>query len=451
MKKTLLAISISVAMLSGCGGSGDSAKDGAIDNPEVVAGENSASKTIKVIDGYLENAEVYIDRNSDGVADADEKLSETTDSQGQIVITEADAQFDLIAQINADTTKDSDGTGTTGRSYQMIAKAGSEVITPFTTIAKIQNKTLAEVAADLNIEESVVSGDYVAQKLDAEKSEDANKAHAYARNLTTALTETVAANQESSVSRFIETIKDDIEQAITNDVNLDTIVSDVVELEDIIVGGITFYSVVVNAIGNAREDISTYNYSEAGTFTFKNDLGERSGEFSVSGNQVTYDGEIFDDSLLYVSQENYIQVTDMGYLDVYSKSKDPVSISSAMFEGTTWYQLFDDGINSTKPCFVKVQFTSSTEMKYIESGNCQLSDNYSGEGTEYPYHWAIVDNELSLYSDDANADGGEGDFAVISKSERLLVLENTNNNRFSVFVKDKILATSIFSAWRVTN
>jgi hypothetical protein len=443
MKKSLLTLSVSVALLAGCGGSGDSND---LDNTNSIINDGN-TKIISVIDGYLENADVYIDRNSNGIADEDEKLTEKTDSQGKIVIAVADAQFDLIAQINGNTTKDSDGTGTTGHSYQMIAKAGLDFITPFTTIAKIQNKSLSEVATDLNIDESIVSGDYVALKLNAEKGGEAKKAHAYARNLTSALAETVVANQESSVSRFLETIKVDIEQAITNDVDLDSIVSDVVELEDIIVGGSTFYSVVVNAKASAREDISTYNYYKNGSFTFKNDIGEQSGKFSVTGNQVIYDDKSFGDSLLYVSQENYIQVSPLGYLDIYSKSKDPLSISTSMFAGTNWYQLFDDGIDSTRPCFIKVQFTSTSEMKYIESGSCEVSDLNSEEGTEYPYHWTVVDNELSIYDNEAGVEGGEADFVVISKSTRLLVLENTRTNKFSVFIKDKALATSIFSAW----
>ncbi|MFT5717416.1 MAG: hypothetical protein ACI9T7_001607 [Oleiphilaceae bacterium] len=448
LTRSILASSIAFALLSGCGGS-DSVATAVEDKLNDL--DVATTKTVSVIDGYLENADVYIDRNMNGIADASEKLAAKTDAKGEIEITLLDAKFDLIAQINGDSTKDSDGTGTTGRSYQMIAKAGLDFITPFTTIAKVQNKTMADVAADMNIDEAVISGDYVAQKQVSEKSEDAKKAHAYARNLTTTLTQLIATNDDASVARFLETIKAEIDSAITNNVDLDTIFANVVELEDILVGGETFYSVALNEDTNSRESITTFTYNEDATYDVSNNNSEYSGSYAVDGNVATYDGEAFGDDIVYVSHNNYISVTATGILDVYSKTKEQLPVSPTMFVGTTWYQLFDDGGStnySTTPCFMKVEFTTASEMKYIESGNCEISDSHSGEGTEYPYHWSMTDNTIAIYDDEEGSTGGELNFNVISKSELLLVIEDTDTNEFSVFIKNKPLALNIFTTWK---
>jgi hypothetical protein len=440
MKKTLLSLSISLVLLSGCGGSDSS---GSADDPV-----DSATKSIAVIDGYLENADIYVDSNSDGIADADEKLEVTTDADGKVTISLSDAEFDLIAQINGDTTKDSDGTGTVGRSYQMIAKAGLDFITPFTTIAKVQNKTLAEVATDLDLDESVIAGDYIVQKDALETSDDAKIAHAYARNLTTTLPSNIADNNEENISRFIETIQDDIEQAINSDIDLDSVISEVVTLEDILVEGNTFFSVAVNSNINSDEDVSITEYVTSSGYKFSNDKGSFYGEYIVEGNQATYDGENFMDSIAFVSQNNYISITQEGILDVVSRTVAAQDISSAMFTGTTWYQLFDDGVASTQPCIMKVQFTSATEMKYVEDEDfCEVSDSDGGTDVEYPYHWVVNNNELSIYDDETGVEGGEADFIITSNSERLLVVQNTNTQRRSLFLKDKALAESVFATW----
>jgi hypoxanthine-guanine phosphoribosyltransferase len=445
LTRSILASSIALALLSGCGGS-DNENDPIIDD-----GHDTATKTISVIDGYLENADVYVDRNSNGTADTDEKLDKKTDAKGQIEILLTDAKFDLIAQINSDTTKDSDGTGTTGRSYQMIAKAGLDFITPFTTIAKIQNKTLEVVASDLNIDESVIAGDYIAQKEATETSEVALKAHAFARNLTTTFSEKVAENNKANISRYIDTIKVDIDQAINADVDLDTIISQVVTLEDILVGGKTFYSVAVNANTNSKEDVTTVQFLADGKYEGSNDNGPFSGDFTVDGNTVTYTDEDGDEegagSPVYISKSNYISVSESGILDVLSSTIDIQAISQSMFTGTTWYQLFDDGVSSTQPCFVKVEFTTGAEMKYVEAGDCGLPDLRSDAYTEYPYHWKIVNNELSIYDDKEGVTGGEAKFIVTSNSERLVVVKDTYKGKRSVFLKDKALAASVFAKW----
>jgi len=444
MNKSLLSVSLSVALLSACGGSSSSSS---------ATDPNNDSVTISVIDGYLENAEIYVDSNSDGVADADEKLSATTDADGNITISASDAEYDLIAQINGDQTLDSDGTGTTGRSYQMTAAAGLAYITPFTTIAQVQNKTLAEVAADLGIDESVIAGDYIAQKEVEATATDAEIAHAYARNLTTTLSDTLAENDADDVSRFVETIKDDIDAAINSGTDLDSLVSEVLTLADILVSGETFYSIAVNAEINASEDIAAFNYVSDDTYEFSSDKGTSSGTYSVDGNTVSYTSEDNGDVIevaTFVSKSNYIIISNSGILDVASRTFEAQNITQAMFTGTTWYQLFDDGVDDTTPCIMQVEFITENEMKYTETGNCEIPEA-GGDNTEYAYSWGVENNTLSIFDDLDGQDGGEAEFIITSNSERLFVVEDAVKSRRSLFLKDKALAEKLFNAWFVAN
>jgi len=137
-KKTLLAVSLA-GIITGCGGSdGDS-------------GSNTSELQAQIIDGYLVNAEVYVDRNGNKVADEDEKLEGTTNAEGYISLAESDKDYVLIARAVAGQTFDTDKGGTITASFELSAPAGAMVLNPYTTLAVIEDKTIDEVASDLNI------------------------------------------------------------------------------------------------------------------------------------------------------------------------------------------------------------------------------------------------------------------------------------------------------------
>lgn len=104
MKKiALLAVSVAIA-LTGCGGSdGDSDTPSTIKpttTPTTVTKPTTTIKpttttkpttaTIKVIDGYLSNADVCINRNKNSICDKGEKLLDTTNSKGEINVSNSD-------------------------------------------------------------------------------------------------------------------------------------------------------------------------------------------------------------------------------------------------------------------------------------------------------------------------------------------------------------------------
>ncbi|CAH0533629.1 hypothetical protein VST7929_01500 [Vibrio stylophorae] len=151
MEKRIIAAAL-LAALYGCGG-GDSGSDS---TPSVKQNQYI------VIDGYLGAAQVYIDRNGDRIADSNEYLG-LTDENGKIWVDAADGQFDTIVKVIAGQTTDSDIQGAVNYNKVMIAEQGHFTVTPFSTLAKIKNMSLADLASELNVSVDDISQDYIAQ------------------------------------------------------------------------------------------------------------------------------------------------------------------------------------------------------------------------------------------------------------------------------------------------
>lgn len=162
MKFTPTYISIiSAITLSACGG-GDSG--------------NNATTNVSVIDGYLANAVVYAENDNNAyLSDGDYKIG-VTDDNGVIAVPNQYMSKKLYVKVIAGVTSDAD-TGIVQTSYEMTAAAGSNVITPYTTLAATTaDATLLQTIADnLGVEVSALTGDYVAK--------NSKLAHAYAKSL----------------------------------------------------------------------------------------------------------------------------------------------------------------------------------------------------------------------------------------------------------------------------
>lgn len=105
--------------LTGCGS--DS-------NESVTPNENT--KTITVIDGYLTNAEVCVDKNNNKQCDDGESIG-FTNEKGQLIVSEEQAAYPLLAKAVVGKTQDSDSIGYVANSYTMSASKNLDVITPF--------------------------------------------------------------------------------------------------------------------------------------------------------------------------------------------------------------------------------------------------------------------------------------------------------------------------------
>ncbi len=155
-----------VVVLSGCNDSSSSS--------------STAPYSVTAIDGYLNGAEVWLDLNRDFVLDANEPSA--TSGEGGVAnldVTDVDnpSQYPVVVRtIPGETVDETEGPVTTA--YVMSAPAGETDVTPLSTLVHVilkqttsddateeeieaaKEAAVAEVAADLGIEEDAVLGDF---------------------------------------------------------------------------------------------------------------------------------------------------------------------------------------------------------------------------------------------------------------------------------------------------
>ncbi len=220
-KLTAGLISAVALVLTGCGGGSSSGSDSG-------SGSESGS-SITAIDGYLTNANVYLDANANGLLDPEEQTAGAigqTGAQGVFVLDDQYAESGLLVQAVAGQTIDSDS-GIVGTTFVLSAEAGSSVVTPFTHLANVTGNSLADVALTLGVDESVITGDYIALKSATQTQEDASIAHALARFVVTELKQGNV--DEATISSSLGDAKTAIESAISAGTDADLVE---VELDD---------------------------------------------------------------------------------------------------------------------------------------------------------------------------------------------------------------------------
>ncbi|MDO6708421.1 hypothetical protein [Photobacterium sp. 1_MG-2023] len=207
MRKSLLSVVVTAAILTGCGGS-DSDKD------------QKQSVQVTVIDGYLSDAQVCVDRNRNGHCDTGELLTEKTNGNGQITISASDSQSPLIARVIAGESSDSDHPGFVWQDAELYAPAGQTILSPFSTLAYLNGQSLADYAASLNLDANLLSQDYVALK---SSNPDAKKVHLYARTMNAMLGATLSENDLEGQKIWIQNLKNKIQELENNQVDFDTV------------------------------------------------------------------------------------------------------------------------------------------------------------------------------------------------------------------------------------
>ena len=159
-KKTCLAVSIALA-LTACGGSSDGS-----------SGEANAKLT--AIDGYLANAELWVDTNDNLTLDSgDTVLPEKSDEKGQFTLTAEQQGHAVFIKAIAGETIDS-VRGVVSTDFELSAPAGSSVANPMTNmviqqLAAGSTQAEAEEAVIKSIQDSgltasrdLIFGDYLA-------------------------------------------------------------------------------------------------------------------------------------------------------------------------------------------------------------------------------------------------------------------------------------------------
>ncbi|WP_237667937.1 hypothetical protein [Vibrio toranzoniae] len=178
LKISVLASTIALT-LAGCNSENSSTgTDG--------SSSTSGAYTLQAIDGYLVNAEVYADIDQNGTLSDSDVMLGTTGENGTFTVESDYKDYPIIIKSIAGQTFDTDTAGTLTSNVELIAEKGSAVVTPFSTYAVKTGKTLDEVAAELQMDVSMISSDYIASKSDADQTtkETASKVHLTARSIT---------------------------------------------------------------------------------------------------------------------------------------------------------------------------------------------------------------------------------------------------------------------------
>jgi len=448
MKKIgLLAASVALA-LTGCGGSDSNSSNGntaPVENTQAV---------IKAIDGYLVDAEVYIDRNKNGVADSGEKISSLTNAKGEVTISAADTKFPVIVRAIAGKTYDTDKGGRLTQTIEMTAAAGSNVVTPFTTLAAIENLSLPELAAKLNLPEAVIAGDYVASKSDTDVAQEAKKAHAVARSLTLELGNTISESQNDSElltkSNKIITV---VDTAVNNGDELDEVL---ISFDDSGTpnkipmpptvkehfSGNTFYSISTNEDYFKHEGLNIAKFTDTEIHDI-NFNGEVVGKWPITYTTNGFKGSDGLDEVIYMSDAFTLAVTADNDMIFHTQTNidngyTAQAATEAMFKGKTLYHLWDDSTTKkARPTFVTLKFDPvKSVVDIIEDGKTTQ------------HEWSITNKGQMIVQGVMEGDDWVIQPTNLGNDDLTVFYEGADNESIPYFfTANKDLAVSLYDEW----
>ncbi|WP_318441471.1 hypothetical protein [Photobacterium leiognathi] len=447
--KSIIATTLlSIFALSGCnsGGSGSTST-----SPVV------PTKTITVIDGALENAQVCVDLNDNNQCDKSDKvLPQLTNKAGKIEVSLDDAKHALIAQIIAGTTKDSDEITPVSHSYSMITDAGKAVITPFTTLANVDPQALSDIASDLGIDQQVLLGDLSTSP----------KARILARSMTPLMTDDIK-NIAQQKAKF-KAVINKIEEAENNDtlsqlensrivINKDgkaAIQPLIKNMADVLVGK-TWSIASLNDNEYNDSGVASVKFKDANNLEFTDEDGTYSATYSIDKDNnfvATADGDVDTQKILYVSSNLIISAMNVANepndLIIWSTKNLNTQISQPVtankFVDKTWYMLLDDSDDSTaKPAIFSYSFNKNSSLTTTEPFDS--TNSFTGS-------WLINNNELTTIIND---DEGSHTFknTIIEQSSDYMVIKETSTDynypgtTYAVLFNNQANPVNILKQW----
>ena len=444
-KYTAVAASLTLALsLTGCGSDSDTSST------------TGTGNTIKVIDGYLSQAEVCIDQNKNSVCDTGELLPTLTNAKGEITIPADKAGYPIIARAIAGKTSDSDKPGTLGNSYELIAAAGSKVVTPFTTLASVQGKTLDQVASELNLPAEMISGDYVAMKASDNK---AKEVHLLARSVTSELAPSVKDNQATELTATTEKIQKEIDTQVNAGADLENIT---IEIDDsgkassvTIIQSLDAYLkdgdsqfISMNQAYAIDEGIFKVAVSGEGKLALTDKDGkEETINYTTEGNTlvVSSGANSERDTFIYIAENISLAVTEDSDLILWTKGDLQKSqpLAASYFEGKTWYYLSDDAPSQSKdaqPMVAKMVFGKD---------KVTITEPYSTKPTEsMDLPWKMDGDKLFI-----DFPEGDSDFSVTLylEDKNMMAVYNYSESRMGVydlFIKHEDMAKNLYNKWK---
>lgn len=199
----LMSVSLVSTMLMACGG--------AESDPKLKQSQtqpNSQNISGIALDGYLHNAKVCLDKNSNAMCDSADGEIATTDAEGrfQLDVDNDVAQYPILVEAVAGITIDMDSPNQpieSGFTLE-VPSNNSNVISPMTSLIASVSKTSGIsfdeatqlVASDLGIDKQLAVGDY-----SASNSAISREVHMFARGVTRVLQEAQIASVDAGVDQ----------------------------------------------------------------------------------------------------------------------------------------------------------------------------------------------------------------------------------------------------------
>ncbi|WP_237668601.1 hypothetical protein [Vibrio toranzoniae] len=468
LKLSVLASTITLA-LAGC--NSDSSSTGTSDSSST-----GGAYTLQAIDGYLINAEVYADIDQNGTLSDSDKMLGTTGENGTFTVASDYKDYPIIIKAIAGQTFDTDKAGTLTSNVELIAEKGSSVVTPFSTYAVKTGKTLDEVAAELQMDVSMISSDYIASKSNADQAtkETASKVHLAARSIT----QTVNSLDTIDTAGFedkVRAIKNAVDVEFNNASDKSSLDGKLVKLDDnnqasteeMPTGTLqsmmldkVYYGMNTNSTYAKVEGVSTIAFeaeaNEDGSvsYMFHNDKNEDAfkgtATFSYDGFSTVDNGETVKESIIYYgkdtlsgnNEEFYLNVTNDGDMIAFRTEKDKSDPLATFSQGDiinqTYYVLFDDAGSTTTPdvTMVKMTFNDDATMVIVE-GNETFTDKT----------WDLIEGSLSISG--IYDDGRDWKVTPAVGNDSMILMVNKTENPYiaHVMVKNEDLANSLYQKW----
>lgn len=459
MKFSCLYTSVMCAFLmTACGGGSSS---------ESSSGEtNVTSKTINitVTDGYLSNAQVCADKNKNSICENNEIIG-NTNSKGVISIPEQYKQYPLIAKIVSGITTDSD-TGLVNKPYELIAPQASTVITPFTTIAMLNNEELSKLAEQLELSPVVVSGDYVTSKssYDASLAENAVRAHALARSIVKLLPSSIEQFESQFDLEDVRNINSLINDYPVGDLNSVNFVSDgsgsyKAEYFDYKLPLSNYLISNDNAAGWAFLSMNPILLQEEGGIEYlKFNAVQHTGSFHSIDNKIketfSYsvndktdtlttlsDGETNYCNFIYKSPEiGLIKFPEEGEGVLLLKSiNQPKDFLVNAVAGKTFYLIYDGDDSDGEPIAKKDSLVFNSDNTLTVNGQ-DIGATWSEE-KDKDYNVKAI--KIEGYGDSLSL------VKIIENTQGMMAVANKNGNniKYYLMTTNSYLADKIYSAW----
>lgn len=453
MKKSLLLTSVlSALVLAGCGS--DSSSDAG-------GGQPATSKTVSVIDGYLENVSVYVDRNGDNIP-ADDELVGVTDVNGQVTLQLVDEHYSLIAMVEGGSSKDADRIGEVSRSVTFTAPGGSDVVTPFTTLLADAAVTMDSLSATLNLPKNVIAGDYVALKSQTSK---AVMAHAIARTVAGLLSGSASTVSAADIVTSLAVVIPSIDGYV-NQNGLDALdgvtfavkgeqVSPVINYTDLgpyLDSEERWSFVSLNTFFAQDEGVRTVAFNSVDrTFDLfdQDDILIATEEYLIDGRKLFATGGVSDQFIAITPSVSLVKTSEIGDFVVWSKKDIAAPYQAELlagneFSGEKWYMLFDDST------------TSEPEQKISTFSFAQLDGSPEGAVT-ITQDGAVIEGSYYVTTEQGqqgviaplyiNFSTTEEPFKLLqlASSESIRVMYDMNRGTYFVFTNDASFAANVIA------